>query len=315
MKNNFKILILLFLGLSIGLVSCDDDDTGIAADVPNSVIPELDNGVFIRFQTGTTAPSTVSYAEPDSAGFTLPIEDFNGNAVSYSLDVTASISGNTLIAEDVFVITSFPADLTIDLPTIATALGVGLDDINFGDSFSFVATATNADGDEFIGLLPSFDDENLTLGIGNTNDPLLNAGSYNSAMNFSFTLACPAFTTDDVVGTYDVTASSFAAFFGETDFVREIVAGPGDNQVTIVGGEFTGLGSDDLIVTFDPETGSVLGVNGDGISLPESAGFGVNTYLFVDGLVLPCAGNGIIDLRLNFTPLSGNPHDFILEKQ
>lgn len=312
MKNKFRILFTLIGLLSISLVSCDDDETGIAAGV--DTIPELPNGVFVRFADGASAPATVSYSEPTTAGFTAPIEDFNGNAVSYSLDVTAIVSGSTLIAEDVFTITSFPSDLNIDIATIASALGLTLDDINFGDNFSFVATATNAEGTEFVGLLPSFDDDLGIVGLGNTNDPLLNAASYNSAMNFNFTLACPAFSVEDVVGTYTVTAQAFFPDSGP-DLIREVIAGPGDNQVTIVGGEYVGLGSDDLIITFDPSSGSVTAVNDDGISLPASAGFGVNTYLLVNGLVLPCAGTGVIDLRLNFTPLSGNPHDFILVKQ
>lgn len=315
MKNIFKLFFALILGSSLFLVSCEDDDTGISADVPLTLIPELENGVFIRFSDGFTPPSTLSYAVPEEAAFTVPLEDFNGNAVSYSLDLTATVSGNTIIAEDVYTVTSFPGDLTIDMPTIASALGLTLADINFGDNFDFIATASDEDGREFVGSLPNLNDDG-TLALGNTNDPILNnPASFNSAMQLNFTLACPEFVTEDVIGTYDVTVSTFAAFFGETDFVREVVAGPEDNQVTIVGGEFPGLGSDDLIITFDPTTGSVLSINTDGISLPESAGFGINTYLLVDGLVLPCAGNGIIDLRLNFNPLSGNPHDFILEKQ
>ncbi|TVZ52059.1 hypothetical protein [Dokdonia sp. Hel_I_53] len=313
MKNKFRIFLFALVGaLSITFISCDDDETGVAAGV--DTIPEFRNGVFVRFADGETAPATVSYSEPDTAGFTATIEDFNGNAVSYSLDVNATIAGNTQIAEDVFVVTSFPSELRIDLPTIASALGLTLDQISFGDSFSFVATATDADGNESVGILPSFDDETGIIGIGNTNDPLLNSAFYNSAMNFAFTLACPAFTVEDVVGTYNVTAQAFFPDSG-ADLIREVVAGPGDNQVTIVGGEYLALGSDDLIITFDPSSGSVTAVNDDGVSLPASAGFGVNTYLLENGLVLPCAGTGVIDLRLNFTPLNGNPHDFILVKQ
>ena len=143
----------------------------------------------------------------------------------------------------------------------------------------------------------------------------MDEAGYRAAFEFGFVIACPAFSvTDEIPGSYDVIASDFAGFFGETDFDREVIAGPGNNQVTIVGGEFPGLGSDDLILTIDPSDGRVVGINGDGVSLPESAGFGENLYLLENGLVLPCSGQ-IIDLTMNFDPLSGNAHKFVLQKQ
>jgi hypothetical protein len=254
----------------------------------------------------------VSYADPETAGFSIGVEDFNGNAVSYTLDLTARVSGSTLFAEDVVTITSFPNTLTINMVDVAAALGIGTDEINFGDNFSFIATVVNTDGEEFVGILPDLGDDLLPEG-GNTNDPLLTTSYYNGAMNFNFTLACPAFVTEDVVGTYDVLSLGFGGFFGEVNFVRTIVAGPGDNTVTIQEGEYTVTGADPLEVSFDPATGSVTGVNTDGFVFSLSGTD--NFYLLVDGLVLPCAGNGIIDLRMNFNPFSGNPHDFIMEKQ
>ena len=309
---------LLAIAATVLLVACSDDDSGVSADVPRDIVPELRNGVFIQFGTGSTPPPTVSFAEPEAAGFSIPIQDLNGNAVEYSLDVEATIGGNTFIGEDVIVITEFPTTLNVSIAEIAAALSLPLEEISFGDSFSFVATATDAEGNASIGSEPNIRDDG-TLAVGTTRNELLVQPSFNSAMRFGFTLACPAFTVDDVVGTYDVVAIAFAGATGsfpEISFVRTVVAGPGENQFTIVEGEYEFYGSDPLIVTFDPNTGSVLEINEDGLAFTEAlSGLTDNNYVLIDGLVLPCAGNGIIDLNLNFSVFNTNPHDFILEKQ
>ncbi len=124
---------------------------------------------------------------------------------------------------------------------------------------------------------------------------------------------CPSVDIPALAGSYDVVLSTFAGFFGETDLTREVVAGPEANQITIVDGTYITEGADDLILTIDPDTGDVIGVNEDGIDSQVS--FGPNFYrLLPGGRVLTCVG--IIEVTLDFSAnIAGNPHAFNLVRQ
>ncbi|WP_394750101.1 DUF1735 domain-containing protein [Spongiimicrobium salis] len=133
------------------------------------------------------------------------------------------------------------------------------------------------------------------------------------ALAITLDVQCPSVDLAALPGSYDVTASTFANFFGETDFDREVVAGPGPDQVTIVGGTYITEGAEDLIITIDPATGSITAVDETRISSQVS--FGPNTYRFLPGgRVLTCVG--IIEVNLDFGgSISGNSHVFNLLKQ
>ncbi|NAS14403.1 hypothetical protein [Poritiphilus flavus] len=124
---------------------------------------------------------------------------------------------------------------------------------------------------------------------------------------------CPSVDISALAGSYEVVDSTFADFFGETDDTREVVLGPGANQITIIDGTYINEGADDLILTIDPETGSIIGVNEDGINSQVS--FGPNFYVLLPGgRVLTCVG--IIEMTLDFSAnIAGNPHVFNLVKQ
>ncbi|WP_445381343.1 hypothetical protein [Robiginitalea sp. IMCC43444] len=124
---------------------------------------------------------------------------------------------------------------------------------------------------------------------------------------------CPSVIIEDLAGSYDVVASTFAGFFGETDFTREVVLGPGENQITIVDGTYINEGAEDLILTIDPETGSIIAV--DETKINSTVSFGPNFYrLLPGGRVLTCVG--IIEMTLDFSAnIAGNPHVFNLVKQ
>ena len=124
---------------------------------------------------------------------------------------------------------------------------------------------------------------------------------------------CPSVDISALAGSYNVVASTFAGFFGETDFTRDVVLGPGENQVTIIDGTYITQGADDLIITIDPATGDIIGVNEDGID--STVSFGPNFYrLLPGGRVLTCVG--IIEMTLDFSAnIAGNPHAFNLVKQ
>ena len=90
-----------------------------------------------------------------------------------------------------------------------------------------------------------------------------------------------------------VNEHTFDAFFGEQPSTREVVAGPGENQLTIIGGAVPLDNADDLILNINPETG-VVSYGG-----PEDAihfnTFGPGVYGDdVRGFVFSCVGS--IDL-------------------
>ncbi|WP_147406098.1 hypothetical protein [Aquimarina sp. BL5] len=303
MKNLHKILVLLSLTM---IISCTDDSKNPLPDFAAS------QGAFIRF-VDEIAPPTVSFAVPAEASISLPVEDVNGNTTSYSLDMIATVGGNVSIIDDFITIDSFPATLTISAQMIADALNIPLNDLDFGDNFAFVAEAVRNDGVAFTGQVPVFDGDTGILSGGNTSANLL-TGVYRNAMAFNFTFACPVFTTADVVGTYDVLNFSFGATFPITTATREIIAGPGDGQITIVGGEYPDYGADDLVLNVNFTTGTVSR-GADGIAFDAAAGaFATDNYGDVSGLVLPCAG-GLINLVVDFDAFAGNAHPFNLQKQ
>ncbi|UOB16373.1 hypothetical protein [Abyssalbus ytuae] len=131
-------------------------------------------------------------------------------------------------------------------------------------------------------------------------------------LSIGLDVQCPSVDLSNIPGSYEVTNSSFADFFGETDFNREIIAGPGTNQFTIVGGTYITENAENLIFTVDPETGEITSV--DETKISSQVSFGPNTYAFKPGgRVLTCVG--IVELNLDFGgSVSGNPHDFDLIK-
>jgi len=307
MNKNKNILIIVFTAIFFTF-SCTDE-----SKFTNPVTFHLEQGAFATFSEGI-APNGVSFEIPSEAQFTRTITDPAGNIASYSLSFTATlVTGQVTVVNDFFTTTSFPSTLNVTAQGLADAMGLTLGDLNFGDNFQFIATVVRNDGQVFLGSAPGLNADG-SLQPGNT-EPTLLLPSYNNAMNFGFTFACPAFPNTDLIGIWDVDVLGFAAFFGETQPDREILAGPAGNQITIVGGEYPTAGgmNDDLIITFT-EIGIVTAVNEDGIAIGpgNSQGISTNTYLLNRGLLLPCVD--LINLSLNFEPLSNNIHPFNLTR-
>lgn len=134
-----------------------------------------------------------------------------------------------------------------------------------------------------------------------------------SELTIGLNIKCPSVDLSLVPGSYDITALTFYNFFEETDSTREIIAGPGENQFTVVGGAYPVENGEDLIFTVDPETGAVTAL--DETKIASAVSFGPNTYKFLPGgRVLTCAG--IVELDFDFGgSIAGNPNSFNLIKQ
>lgn len=163
--------------------------------------------------------------------------------------------------------------------------------------------------------------------VGNVADPetiileIVPEDSFVTGSSISTTLSvginCPFVYSEIPEGLYEVTQSDFGSFFGDTTTTRTIELGPGQNQVTILEGEFPIEGSDPLIITLD-DTGRVIAVNEDGLAFgngPVSLdnNFPPNFYLLgsSEGTVLSCIGR--FELILNYSPFNGNVHSFNLK--
>lgn len=284
MKKIFFILTIV----SLGLTSCTDEST-----FSNPSHHQLSNGSFLRFADDGVA---ASYPDPQDIVISERIYDANGNTSSYSLTVTAVLSGSLVVAEDFLTITSFPATLNLTTQSLGEALGVDPTTITYGDTFSFVAKSMRNDGTMFYGQAPSFDDSTNTVGLGNTESNLTNIAAYKSAMSFGFIVSCP-FVQAEMLGTYDVVFDD--GFVGASqDFVFDVVAGANANQVIML----------DPYGSFYSPLDIVVDVDDFGIAtVDRQAAFGTDevccagyslTYVetYTTSLALSCIG--YIDLKL-----------------
>ncbi|WP_299215914.1 hypothetical protein [uncultured Aquimarina sp.] len=310
MKNLNKILVLLSFAM---IISCTDDSKNPLPDFSAS------QGSFIRF-VDEVAPPTLSFAVPAEASFSLPIEDINGNTASYTLDMVATVGGQISTVDNFLTIDSFPATLTISAQMIADAIGVPLNSLGFGDNFAFVAEAVRNDGVSFTGQVPVFDADTGILSGGNTSTNLL-GGVYRNAMAFNFTFACPQFELSELVGNYDVTSNALEGGLGlsDPDRTREVILGPGANQITVVGGSVGFVGGDDLVVDVDTSTGA-LSLGASGVAFPVGAGgltFDSDYGPFAAspaGLALTCTADTTLTMPVTLT-CCGGVWTLVLTKQ
>ena len=202
---------------------------GVVATTTFSCDPE---GPFnIHDNAANLAPFvSIDMESDDLIDFTNPSDTYSftlmapgNNIASYNLRVTSSSQEDTV---DLLVVNNFPQEVTITFEQIASAFGGSTADFAPGDEITFLGIVTDTDGD--VGV---FSDLN-----GDARGEGIMQGLRHRAFIF-----CP-FNAAEAVGTYDVTSLGFGEFFGETNLVREVVAGPGENQITIVGGAYPTVG-------------------------------------------------------------------------
>jgi hypothetical protein len=124
--------------------------------------------------------------------------------------------------------------------------------------------------------------------------------SSNLSEELSVTVACPNVDLDLVVGSAVTTSNPLLEAFGvDATFSdpRTVVMGPESNQITIIGGLSPDIGSSDIILTVDLETGLATGTatpdeTTDDLPLGNSFNNGgVPTQTtFISGQILSCIG-------------------------
>lgn len=190
-----KKLKYIYLIVLMMAVSCTDQST-----FNNPAIFELENGSMVRFKS---LPPT-DFGSVEDFNITGTLEDVNGNTSSYTLNLTATISGDIISAENILTVTSFPSEINLTASDFASALGIEVADINMGDFFQFYATTTRNDGTVFHGTDPDYGNDKDNTNLGYTESNLNLNASYKSAMDFNAILACPL-GTGNFVGEYKIT--------------------------------------------------------------------------------------------------------------
>jgi len=268
------------------LISCGADE----GDSLVTIHRDSDNyAPFLTFDDRDVIIN-ISDATPS---YTFTVSDPSGADVVASYDVSVSWTNSSGNSDTVSIgsYNTFPQTITYTLGDLATVLDTVESDFLPGDSFTFLAEVTGTNG--------------VTIDFFDLTGDAQNSQGLAQALRHVVFIACP-FNAEEIVGTYTVTSHFYGdVFFGAdgTGTTREVIAGPGENQYTIVGGPLPSNGSDDLIVTVDPESG-VVSYGGE----PGKAfdGFGLNPdYLGLSGFTFSCAGS--IDIAIQTACCIDNP--------
>lgn len=302
MKFKYLIVSLLF----VAFYSCTDE-----SKFNNPAHHELTNGAFVSF-ADETMPLT--YSDPLAINFNSILEDDNGNVSSYTIGMTAIVGGVTYLNDNFFTVTSFPAPISITSQSIADAIGIDVNEISFGDSFTWLATAVRNDGTVYYGLSGSYDEDTNTVGIGNTDSVLLTAATYRSAMNFNTIIACAAHIDEDMPGTWVVTVDAWNDY-SIGDLVT-VEAGPVGNTFHILNTTNpapSNFATVIMIVTVD-DSGNVTDITSNelydyGVLIDPTDGGG--------GLVFSCVGVININVQWLTPDHTGTygTYNFVLTKQ
>lgn len=260
---------------------------------------------------------TASFSE---AKYVADIADGTNNIDKYEIvSVSATIGGISYPAKKVSFSYSLPAKIQISFASLATAFGIPITDINYGDSFNLIAKVTTKDGRVFGGVPPASDGSVPKEGalpdvnpINNTTTDVLN-GNFKQALNFSFTVACPSFDQASMYGTYLINDGEWLEYADRTPvgYTVQCVAGPRPNSLKFI--NFTNIGTD-LIVDVNPESQTVTSAR---VAMYNNFyTFGVMSGEGTSGLVFSCVG--VVDLKMRYTVPAGSfsgAWDFILTKQ
>lgn len=278
------LLIVISLTLMI-FTSCEDSDKNPL--VQGNVAP------FVKFEVSN---AQLNLADPESALSGTFFSEVPDLIASHEIFVGVDDGVNSPIFASLQVITELPFEFSTTLNEISSAIGIDPATVLPGNVIIFEAITTSVDG--------------ITVGV---DDVTVNGETVSVAQQQGYTFngvaICPPFDISEITGTYTVLENGLAPGLGLTDPdpVREIIAGPGDNQITIVGGSVGFVGGDDLIIDVDTETGVLsLGLDAGGspgLAFPDSViGFASDYDTFPPGaIVISCIENPTISLGVALT--------------
>lgn len=245
---------------------------------------------------GNTPPPPI-FSDPQGIEYTGQIIDVNNNLFDYVVAVTAIIGGKEYEDKNFATITNFPSSFSFSSQSLANALGLTPDDFNFGDSFTFTASATRNDSVLFTSDSLLLDDNEVL----------------NSAMTFDFVIACEAFEPAKLVGSWTVETDDWGDYTPGDEVIVE--AGPDSNTFHILNTNNLEIGNPDtayLIVTVN-DSGDVIDIK---TNEPYDYGVDIDLLNGGDGLVVSCAG--IININIEFALSDGSEsygaYNFVINK-
>ncbi|AXT20951.1 hypothetical protein D7030_00370 [Flavobacteriaceae bacterium AU392] len=260
-----KILILALVGLMVSIYSCESDDS-------DRILLDVNDPANAIAQVQTTNLILIDPTADTNNNITVGVSTLSNvdRAFTLSVDPTSTLDASFYnIPSLTGVVPAGEFEGSITLTTFATTTFP-----NAGSSVTFTL-----DSFEGAALLPS---STLTVDVG-------------------FQVQCPSVDLANVTGTGTYTLNVLAAAFGAptTGDPVDVLAGPGENQLTIVGGvNVAGRASEDVIINVDPDSGAVsYGGPADAVLVIFNGG-PVN-HSSVTGLALTCINT--IDIVLNNT--------------
>lgn len=238
MKTIFKVFALIVLFVSI--VSCTDE-----SKFNNEAFFNLEEGAHARFSDIHT-DFLIAGDTPTDAVFSAEIWDVNENLQGLEIYLIADgddddVELDTLLLDTH---TSFPSIFSVTGEDIQSLTGK---EVGFAQTFNFISVAIRNDGTRFTTA-------SLDTGIANgtydgtTRDDLYGSNTgYASTFEFSLFLNC-SFDFDSIQeGTYVKTGDSL---LGQTGNILEVVKGPNENEITLIGLIFPGY---DIVMSFTEE--------------------------------------------------------------
>lgn len=249
MKNIkiYALLLLAFLG------ACEADDQESILDVNNleNTIAQLNGGSLLTFnpaeETTNFVTVGVSTVSDQARSFTIAIDEDN-TTLDASFYNIPSLTG-TIAAG------SFTGDIEIITPVPVT---LPESDLILSIELVSVEGATI--------LESSLSEEDIPL-----------------------TVACPSVDIENVIGNGVTVSNPVSVALGGPapgNDPRTVIAGPGENQITIVGGLVPTFGATDIVLDIDPETGEVSDAAPGGNSFDFNGGGTLTTG--ITGVVLTC---------------------------
>ena len=213
-----KRIYMYIMGLALvcaGFVSCEEDDKD-----PMRI--HLDESIKAPFVRINGFQNVVGKGDLGTASFDATVNALEGNVASWEATVSLEVGG-AVAAGPVTVLstTSFPNDVTMTYEEIASALGLTTDDIDGGNVFRFLGTATGTDG--------------RVVTQDNFSASILGQPEQLPAYNFTVSVECSPITDVTVGGTWGI--DIFDSFGDGWDgaFLTFRVNGE-DESFTITGG-------------------------------------------------------------------------------
>jgi hypothetical protein len=292
MNKFLKYITALSLALTI-MISCRDEDA--------VRMPKLQEGVNARVVLDPNR-GFLDFGNIGTASIAFDVYSVNKNIDEIVYDVTYTDTSDPTAKFPTAQVTvpgsSFvdgKASVELTSSQIAEMFGLpgGVDYIGGGDNLTFTSTAKLTDG--------------RIVNAANSAPSITGGTNASFTTAFNVLVAC-AFNVDEAVGTYTITRDDAGVSAPGDDLQLEVIAGPGENQVTLV--DLFGYGSYDVVVDVNPANGAAtiakqVAWDSDalGIGLGEASIAG-------GGFFLSCAGS--LDVIVEHTVDAGSFGNYAL---